>query len=144
MRPPHRSVGSALLAGALVLTACAEEAPEMEPPPGQDVEADELAEDPPADTPDDEVAAEAGAVEAVDLAFAPPSVTVPAGATVTWTNQDVVRHTVTSGTPAAADGVFDEPLDADGGTVSVTFDEPGTYRYFCDLHHNMTGEVVVG
>jgi plastocyanin len=144
MRPPHRTVGWVLLAGALVLAACAEEAPEMEPPPGQDAEADELAEDPPADDPDEEEAAEAGVVEAVDLAFAPPSVTVRAGATVTWTNRDVVGHTVTSGTPGEPDGVFDEPLAAEDGTVAVTFDEPGTYVYFCDLHHNMTGEVVVG
>jgi plastocyanin len=141
MPSSHRTVGSVLLAAALVLAACAEDAPEMEPPPGQDAEVDELAEDPPADEPDGPAAA--GTVEAVDLAFAPPSIAVAAGDTVTWTNRDVVGHTVTSGTPGDADGVIDEPLDAEGGTVSVTFDEPGTYVYFCDLHHNMTGEVVV-
>jgi plastocyanin len=142
MRPPRRTVVSALLLPVLVLAACAEEAPEMEPPPGQDAETDELAEDPPADP--DEGAAGSGAVEAVDIAFAPPSIEVGVGDTVTWTNRDAVGHTVTSGTPGDPDGAFDEPLDAEGGTVAVTFDEPGTYVYFCDLHHNMTGEVVVG
>jgi plastocyanin len=137
---PSRTV--TIVLSAVLLAACAEEAPEMEPPPGQDTEADELAEEPPADDPDGD--GTAGAVEAVDLAFAPPSIEVAAGDTVTWTNRDVVAHTVTSGTPGAADGDVDEPLDPEGGTVSVTFDEPGTYAYFCDLHHNMTGEVVVG
>jgi plastocyanin len=144
---PHRTLASASLALTFLLAACAEEAPEMEPPPGQDVEADELADEPadaPDDEADDEAAAAAGTVEAVNIAFEPPRISVPVGATVTWTNQDVVRHTVTSGTPGEADGTFDEPLDAEGGTASATFDEPGTYAYFCDLHRNMTGEVVVG
>jgi plastocyanin len=143
MRAPHRTIASASLALAFLLAACAEEAPEMEPPPGQDVEADELA-DEPADAPDDAAAEAAGTVEAVNIAFEPTRVSVPVGATVTWTNRDVVRHTVTSGTPGEADGTFDEPLDAEGGTGNVTFDEPGTYVYFCEVHGNMTGEVVVG
>jgi plastocyanin len=142
MPSPHRTIGSVLLAVVLGLAACAEDAPEMEPPPGQDAEADELAEDPPAEDPDDGAAA--GTVEAVDIAFAPTSVAVPVGATVTWTNQDVVGHTVTSGAPGDPDGLFDEPLGAEGDTATVTFEEPGTYGYFCEVHPNMTGEVVVG
>jgi plastocyanin len=143
---PRLTLASASLALAFLLAACAEEAPEMEPPPGQDVEADELADDPPADAPGDEGddEAAAGTVEAVNIAFEPTRISVPVGATVTWTNQDVVRHTVTSGAPGAADGSFDEPLDGEGGTATVTFDEPGSYAYYCDLHPNMTGEVDVG
>jgi plastocyanin len=50
---------------------------------------------------------------------------------------------VTSGDPGDPDGTFDEPLGAEGDTATVTFDEPGTFVYHCDLHRNMTGEVVV-
>lgn len=76
------------------------------------------------------------------LAFQDASVTVPAGATVTWTNEDSVAHTVTSGTPDEATAVFDEPLPG-GGQATVTVDEPGTYAYFCEIHPSMTAEVVV-
>jgi plastocyanin len=52
---------------------------------------------------------------------------------------------VTSGTRKQPDGRFDEKLAASSGRATVTFDEPGRYRYFCDLHpgEGMTAEVIV-
>jgi plastocyanin len=139
----HRTTAGLALVAALTLAACAEDDPEMEPPPGQDVEGEQATDGGTEAGGSGEDPAAGATVEAVTIAFEPPVITVPVGTTVTWTNQDVVRHTVTSGTPAAADGGFDEPLAAEGGTVTITFDEPGTVAYFCDVHHNMTGEVVV-
>ena len=70
--------------------------------------------------------------------FSPSTLTVEAGTTVEWTNEDEIEHTVT-----AKDGGFDEVLDGRGTTASVTFEEPGTYAYLCERHTSMTGEIVV-
>ena len=90
------------------------------------------------------------------LKFQPQALTVAAGTEVTWVNEDNVDHTVTSGRqkaggvpgvnegrPAKPDGIFNEILPGTGDTVSVTFDEQGTYAYFCEIHAAMTGEIVV-
>jgi plastocyanin len=135
-----RPLAALLVAGGLVLGACATDDVEDDPPPGQDRDALELDDGDVGE--DDDAATDDADVEVRNLAFEPAQVTVAVGTTVTWSNADVVRHTVTSGDPGDPDGAFDEPLAA-GGTASVTFDEPGTFVYFCDLHRNMTGEVVV-
>lgn len=75
--------------------------------------------------------------------FKPSPLQVKAGTRVTWTNEDQIQHTVTSGTPGSKDGKFDGTLDGAGKTFTFTFDSPGTYAYFCDRHNSMTGEVVV-
>jgi plastocyanin len=134
-----------LAAATLVLGGCAAEEPDEDPPPGQDQDtADDLEsgdlED--GDLDDGDGATGDAEVEARNIAFQPSELTVAVGTTVTWTNADVVRHTVTSGAPGEADGTFDEPLAAEG-SASITFDEPGTFAYHCDLHRNMTGEIVV-
>lgn len=74
--------------------------------------------------------------------FQPPSLEVPVGTTVTWTNEDSVPHTVTAGRPDEEVTGFHEPVDG-GGTVQVAFDEVGTFPYYCVVHPTMTGEVVV-
>ncbi|HJU52738.1 MAG TPA: cupredoxin domain-containing protein [Acidimicrobiia bacterium] len=70
------------------------------------------------------------------FAFEPLDLRVPAGTTVTWTNNDPTPHTVTGEN-------FDTgPLEA-GGTGTVRFDTNGTYDYFCAIHPTMQGRVVV-
>src|SRR5689334_4133550 len=73
-----------------------------------------------------------------NIAFNPASITVNAGDTVTWTNNDQVNHTVTSDTS----GLFNMS-SAPGSTVSFTFSTPGTFAYHCNIHSNMHGTVVV-
>lgn len=75
-----------------------------------------------------------------DLAFNPSTITVSAGTTITWTNNDGVEHTVTSTDGPAP---FDCPSLMSGGTVQFTFDTPGTYTYRCNIHPTMTGTIVV-
>ncbi len=97
------------------------------------------------DGSDDTAAGSAGdgpTVTVQDIAFGEQTVTVEAGTTVTWDNQDSVAHTVTSGTPDNASDVFDEELPANG-EATVTVDEPGTYEYWCRIHPSMTAELVV-
>ncbi|AJP59719.2 hypothetical protein UC34_13255 [Pandoraea vervacti] len=81
-----------------------------------------------------------GAVHIENFTFAPATLTVKAGARVTWINRDDEPHTVTSAsTPRAfASGA----LDTDAA-FAFTFDKPGTYPYFCAVHPHMTGVIVV-
>jgi plastocyanin len=77
-----------------------------------------------------------------------PTVTVPVGATVLWTNNDSLNpHTVTSDT-----GLFDSvsltemdesALPFQDASFSYTFTERGTFKYHCSIHPWMVGEVVV-
>ncbi len=70
---------------------------------------------------------------------------VSAGTTVTWTNQSSANHTVTSGTRGEDDEgeLFDSGSIAPGGTFSYTFEDAGSYAYFCDFHPGMSAEVTV-
>ena len=83
-------------------------------------------------------AAAGDAVNITGLAFAAPSITVPEGTAVIWTNSDPVPHTVTSNT-----GAFDSGLLNPNQTFSFTFATAGTYSYFCDVHPTMLGTVIV-
>ncbi|MEW6603632.1 MAG: plastocyanin/azurin family copper-binding protein [Thermoproteota archaeon] len=81
-------------------------------------------------------------------AYAPNPINANVGDTVTWTNRDSTPHTVTSGTAGAPDGKFDSspgfnPLLAPQQTFSHTFTEAGEYPYYCGLHPNMVGTVIV-
>ena len=86
-------------------------------------------------------AAEPNSVVIDNYAFAPATMTVPVGTTITWTNNDSDIHSV-----AADDGdpvMFKSAgLDTDD-KYSFTFTKPGTYAYHCGLHPHMTGTIVV-
>jgi len=76
--------------------------------------------------------------------YLPSQVTINAGETVTWSNDDTAAHTVTSGTPSdGPDGTFDSSLFMAGKTFEHTFDEAGIYDYFCMVHPWMIGTVQV-
>ena len=76
--------------------------------------------------------------------YLPYDVSVSVGATVSWSNDDSAAHTVTSGTVnAGLTGVFDSGLFMAGSTFEFTFDEAGTYDYFCMVHPWMTGIINV-
>ena len=71
--------------------------------------------------------------------FSPTTFTVPAGATVTWTNHDNVPHVVTS-----ADDQFKKSLVLKTGQrFSNTFATAGSYSYFCSIHPRMTAQIIV-
>jgi plastocyanin len=88
--------------------------------------------------------AESGAtINIQTFQFQPKQLEIKAGTTVTWINQDDIRHTVTSGTPENKDGGFDANLAGKGTKFSFTYAQPGTYTFFCDRHQHMRGEIVV-
>lgn len=66
-------------------------------------------------------------------------VDVEAGSSVTWTNEDAIVHTVTSGTPERPDGRFDRRLDGTGARATVEFEAPGVYPYVGDRQPSMRG-----
>ena len=77
-------------------------------------------------------------VKTDNFVFGPETITVPVGATVTWTNKDDIPHTSVS-----TDGVFkSKVLDTDE-QFSYTFTKAGTYPYYCTIHPKMTGKVLV-
>jgi plastocyanin len=72
-----------------------------------------------------------------NFTFAPASITVKIGDTVTWTNRDDIPHTIVSA------GKFrSKALDTDN-SFSFTFTAVGDYQYFCSLHPHMTGIIKV-
>jgi plastocyanin len=73
-----------------------------------------------------------------NFTFEPQRLTVTAGTTVTWANQDDIPHTVASDTKLFKS----KALDTDD-KFSFTFATPGVYDYFCSMHPHMTGEIVV-
>src|SRR5215472_2944428 len=80
-----------------------------------------------------------GAVVRIDnFNFAPVALTVAAGTTVTWTNDDDSPHSVRD-----KNGKFKSAALDTGDTFSQTFAAPGEYTYFCSIHPRMTGKIVV-
>jgi plastocyanin len=73
-----------------------------------------------------------------DFAFCPPSLTVKIQAAVTWLHKDDIPHTVVSKMRVFKSNA----LDTDD-SFSFTYNEAGTYEYFCSLHPHMTGTIVV-
>ena len=77
--------------------------------------------------------------------FVPYEITVDIDGEVTWTNNDSVAHTVTSGTTEKGlTGIFDSSLFMPGNTFSYTFENSDTIPYFCSVHPWMKGVIIVG
>ena len=78
------------------------------------------------------------------LFYSPPEITIELNDEVEWGNADTVTHTVTSGNPTdGSDGTFDSSFLGVGESFSYTFNEPGTFDYYCTLHLWMTGTINV-
>lgn len=73
-----------------------------------------------------------------DFMFDPDTVTIPAGGTVEWDNDDGARHTIT-----ATDKSFDSGDLKPGQKWSHTFATAGTFAYACTQHPEMTATVIV-
>jgi plastocyanin len=81
---------------------------------------------------------ESGKVMIKDFMFQPMAVTIAAGSTVTWTNQDDEPHTAVSDAGLFRSGAIDT-----GEAFSFKFDKPGTYHFTCSIHPRMVGTIVV-
>jgi len=83
----------------------------------------------------------ANAIEIKDYTYGPKTIKVKVGETVTWTNQDSVKHDITPDTESA-DFKASELLGK-GESYSFTFTKAGTYSYKCSPHPYMKATVEV-
>lgn len=81
------------------------------------------------------------AVTMKNIQFMPKNVTVKAGGTIKWTNNDQVTHTVTKTSGPGAQ--FDSGNVNQGATFEQKFDTAGTIKYTCTIHPTQTGAVTV-
>jgi len=72
------------------------------------------------------------------MRFNPAQMTVNAGDTVEWKNEDIFAHTAT-----ANDGSFDSGLIQPGQSWKTVIKKAGTIAYYCRLHPNMTASLSV-
>src|SRR6516162_6894778 len=83
-------------------------------------------------------AASTATVQIDNFTFTPATLTVAAGTTVTWKNEDDSPHRI-----GDKDGTFKSAaLDTDD-TFSHIFATPGVYPYICTIHPYMAGKIVV-
>ena len=80
----------------------------------------------------------AAQIQMAGRAFSPATLTIDAGTTVTFLNDDGRDHTAT-----ARDRSFDSGILKSGATFVRTFGTPGTFAYFCLIHPDMTGTIAV-
>jgi len=67
--------------------------------------------------------------------FHPKQITVKVGTTITWVNKDPMFHSVFED-----NNLFHSGLLAIGQSFSYTFDQPGTYSYYCSVHGGSGGK----
>jgi plastocyanin len=77
-------------------------------------------------------------VQIMDFKFDPATITVPVGTTVVWVNQGPTEHSTTS-----KQGIWDSHLLQKGQSFQYTFTKPGSYPYWCTIHPEMLGTVIV-
>ena len=138
-------LAAVLLVAALAACSSTQSATPDASEPGETAAQTESAEPSASEAAESEApAAEAERVRIDGSAFDPGELTIPAGTEVQFVNADGFAHTVTEGTDgqAVADPIVDEEI-AQNGTVSVTFDEPGTYDITCKIHPSMQMTVIV-
>ena len=86
--------------------------------------------------------------------YDPPVMSITTGDTIIWYNDDKEGHTVTSGEGSGrygwmsdnfgkSDDYFDSGRFMPGESWSFTFDDSGTFSYYCTIHPWMEGVIVV-
>ncbi len=78
-----------------------------------------------------------------DNCYIPSQIVIKEGKQVTWINKDSAFHSVTSGFYDVPSDLFDSGYLDPSESYTLTFDEVGTYDYFCTLHPWMKGQVIV-
>jgi len=77
-------------------------------------------------------------VDIKEFMFGPKDLNVAVGTKVTWVNDDEIPHTVAETHKLFRSGALDT-----GDSYSWVFNTPGEYEYFCALHPQMLGNIVV-
>ncbi|WP_223460122.1 cupredoxin family copper-binding protein [Pseudomonas sp. GL-RE-19] len=77
-------------------------------------------------------------IDIKEFMFGPKDLTVAVGTKVTWVNDDEIPHTVAETQKMFRSGALDT-----GDSYSWVFNTPGEFEYFCALHPQMLGKIVV-
>lgn len=77
-------------------------------------------------------------IDIKEFMFGPKDMTVPVGTKVTWVNDDQIPHTVAETHKVFRSGALDT-----NDSFSYVFNTPGEFEYFCALHPQMIGKIVV-
>lgn len=77
-------------------------------------------------------------ISILGMRYRPAELTIKAGDSVRWSNDDDMPHTATD-----RNGNWDTGTMGGGRSKTVTFAKPGTYDYFCTFHTNMSGRIIV-
>ncbi|HLI12247.1 MAG TPA: cupredoxin family copper-binding protein [Alphaproteobacteria bacterium] len=88
-----------------------------------------------------DASAQAGKTAEIDIKnfhFAPETLSIAAGTTVTWVNADESPHTI-----AEANGAFRSAGLDTNDKFSHTFTQPGEFTYICTIHPQMVGKIIV-
>lgn len=78
-------------------------------------------------------------IDIKEFMFAPTDLNIAVGTRVTWINDDQIPHTVMETHKAFHSAALDTH-----DSFTFQFDNPGTFEYFCALHPQMIGKIVVG
>lgn len=81
--------------------------------------------------------------EKTDSCYTPSKIVIKQGGSVTWVNEDVAFHSVTSGYYDEPSEIFDSGYLDPEESFTFVFENIGTYDYFCTLHPWMKGQVIV-
>lgn len=81
--------------------------------------------------------------EKTDSCYTPSKIVIKQGGSVTWVNEDVAFHSVTSGYYDEPSEIFDSGYLDPEESFTFIFENIGTYDYFCTLHPWMKGQVIV-
>ena len=90
-----------------------------------------------------EIPADAVRVNIAKMKYDAPEVTIKAGQTVTWVNEEMMPHNVAFKAGMIGDAKLDGAMLKKDQAYSITFNEAGTYDYFCTPHPFMKGKVIV-
>jgi len=82
-------------------------------------------------------------VKMANLMFVPDTLIVKRLADIVWTNNDNVRHMVTSGSYGSIEAPLASAFIEPSESYKFSFQKPGKYQYFCQMHPNMRGVVLV-
>jgi len=81
--------------------------------------------------------------EKTDSCYTPSKIVIKQGNSVTWVNEDVAFHSVTSGYYDEPSEIFDSGYLDPEESFTFIFENIGIYDYFCTLHPWMKGQVIV-
>ena len=90
-----------------------------------------------------EVPADAIVVSIDKMQYDTPELTIKAGDTVYWVNKEVMPHNIAFKKGIVGEDAFRGEMMTKGQAFSITFDEAGTFDYFCTPHPFMRGKVIV-